>query len=140
MKRSRGSLRFGAALSLLALLLSPARGRTVSAVEAEIEAGTAIAQDPGLGRAYHVRAMWNRKIAGLSFLERTAARAVLGGVPKGASMDNAVSDFQKAIELEPGYVNHHLELGRTFLELDRKDDPRRDLEKPVPLPPTTTPR
>jgi tetratricopeptide (TPR) repeat protein len=245
MKRSRGSLSFGAALSLLVLLLSPARGRTVSAVEAEIEAGTAayaagsletarvaferavrldahsftalrwlaraesdlgedakgedqrklfanavvharaavlaapdsarghlelavalgrqalregprtrlalsreikaeadraIAQDPGLGRAYHVRAMWNRKIAGLSFLERTAARAVLGGVPKGASMDNAVSDFQKAIELEPGYVNHHLELGRTFLELNRKDDARRELGKAVALPATSSPR
>src|SRR2546427_520189 len=87
---------------------APARGpRTRLALSREIkaEADRAIAQDPGLGRAYHVRAMWNRKIAGLSLLERTAARAVLGGVPKGASMDNAVSDFQKAIELEPGYVN-----------------------------------
>ena len=136
---ARGHLELAVALGRQALREGP---RTRLALSREIKAETdrAIAQDPGLGRAYHVRAMWNRKIAGLSFLERTAARAVLGGVPRGASMENAVSDFQKAIELEPGYVNHHLELGRTYLELKRKDDARRELEKAVALPPTSSPR
>ena len=136
---ARGHLELAVALGRQALREGP---RTRLALSREIKAETdrAIAQDPGLGRAYHVRAMWNRKIAGLNFFERNIARAVLGGVPRGASMDNAVSDFQKAIELEPDYVNHHLELGRTFLELNRKADARRELERVVVLPPTSSPR
>jgi len=136
---ARGHLELAVALGRQALREGP---RTRLALSREIKAETdrAIAQDPDLGRAYHVRAMWNRKIAGLNFFERNIARAVLGGVPRGASMDNAVSDFQKAIELEPGYVNHHLELGRTFLELNRKADARRELERAVVLPPTSSPR
>ncbi len=105
--------------------------------EIKDEVDRAISLDPGIGRAYHVRAAWNRKIASLNFLERAAANTVLGGVPKGASMDNAVRDFQKAIELEPNYVNHRLELGRTYMDLKRWDDARRELEKAVSLPPTS---
>ena len=134
-----GHLELAVSLGRQALLEGP---RTRLALSREIKAETdrAIALDPGLGRAYHVRAMWNRKIAGLNFFERTTAHAVLGGVPKGASMDNAVADFQKAIELEPGYVNHHLELGRTYLEMNRKDDARREFQRAVSLPPTSSPR
>jgi tetratricopeptide (TPR) repeat protein len=87
-----------------------------------------------------VRALLNRKIASLNFLERAAANTVLGGVPKGASMQNAVGDLQKAIELEPRYVNHHLELGRTFLEIGRHAEARRELEQAIALPPTSNPR
>jgi len=108
--------------------------------EIKSEVDRAIALDPTIGRAYHVRAMWNRKIASLSFIEKAAANTVLGGVPKGASMENAVRDLQKAIEIEPGYVNHHLELGRTYMELRRWAEARRELDTANTLPPTSSPR
>lgn len=104
------------------------------------EVDRAIALDPGIGRAYHVRAVWNRKISSLNFFERAAANTVLGGVPKGASMDNAVRDFEHAIALEPAYVNHHLELGRTYIDLKRWPEARRELEKALALSPTSNPR
>jgi tetratricopeptide (TPR) repeat protein len=65
------------------------------------------------------------------------ANTVLGGVPKGATMDNAVADLLTAIDLEPNYVNHRLELGRTYAELKRFDLARTELEKAVALPPTS---
>ncbi len=108
--------------------------------EIKDEVDRAISIDPEIGRAYHVRAVWNRKIASLNFIERTAANTVLGGVPKGASMDNSVRDFQRAIALEPDYVNHRLELGRTYMELKRWDDARRELDKAVSLAPTSSAR
>jgi tetratricopeptide (TPR) repeat protein len=107
-------------------------------IKSEVDRG--IALDPGIGRAYHVRALWNRKLASLNFFERGLAKAVLGGVPKGASMDNAVRDLKKAIELEPNYVNHHLELGRTYLQLKDHDEARRELERAIALPPTSNAR
>ncbi|TMQ47548.1 MAG: hypothetical protein E6K73_13505 [Candidatus Eisenbacteria bacterium] len=108
--------------------------------EIKAEADRALGIDPNLARAYHVRAIWNRKVASLTAIERLAANAVLGGVPKGASMENAVRDLEKAVELEPGYVNHHLELGRTFMMLKRTAEARREMEKAAGLPPTSNPR
>lgn len=117
-----------------------AKTRLALSREIKSEVDRAIALDPTLGRAYHARALWNRKIASLNFLERAAANTVLGGVPKGASMENAVADLQKAIELEPRYVNHHLELGRTYHDMGRHEDARRELEQAVALPGTSNPR
>jgi hypothetical protein len=50
-----------------------------------------------------------------------------------------VADLQKAVELEPAYVNHRLELGRTFMELKRRAEARRELEHAVSLPSTGNP-
>jgi len=105
--------------------------------EIKSEVDRALAIDPGVGRAWHVLALWNVKVASLNAFERMAANAVLGGVPKGASMDNAEIAFHKAIALEPNYVNHHLEYGRLLHDLHRNPDARRELEKAVSLPPTS---
>ena len=107
-------------------------------IKSEVDRG--IALDPGIPRAYHVRALWNRKLATLNAVERAVANAVLGGVPKGASMENAVRDLQKAVTLEPENVNHHLELGRTYSMLKDRAGAIRELEKAIALPPTSGPR
>jgi tetratricopeptide (TPR) repeat protein len=134
-----GHVWLAVALGRQALREGP-KTRLSLAREVKSEVDRAIEIDPTIGRAYHVRAAWNRKIASLSTLERFAANSVLGGVPKGATMDNAVRDFEKAIELEPNYLNHHLELGRTYMDLHREDDARREFEKVLSLPPVSNPR
>ncbi|HTM57107.1 MAG TPA: hypothetical protein VL123_01700, partial [Candidatus Udaeobacter sp.] len=112
-----------AALGRQALGAGP-RAKLAMAREIKSEADRAIALDPRNARAYHVRGAWNRELASVSFVERTMARAI-GGVPKGASMDNAIADFEKAAVLEPDYVNHRLELGRTYHLVHRDADARR---------------
>ena len=134
-----GHLQLAAALGRQALKEGP-KTKLALAREIKSEVDRALQIDPRLGRAYHVRALWNREVASLNAFQRMAANAVLGGVPKGASMENAVSDLGKAIELEPAYVNHRLELGRTLLMLHRRDAARRELEKAVALSPTSHPR
>ena len=66
------------------------------------------------------------------------ANSILGGVPQGASNANAEQAFQKAIELEPDYVNHHLEYGRFLKDMKRPADARRELEKAIALPGTSS--
>ena len=106
--------------------------------EIKAEADRAIALDPRIGRAWHVIAAWNMKIADMNTMERMAANAVLGGVPKGASRENSERAFQKAIELEPDYVNHRVEYGRLLKDMKRPADARRELEKALSLPPTSS--
>ena len=98
----------------------------------------ALALDATQGLAWHVLAIWNLKVASLNVFERMAANAVLGGVPRGASYENAEQAFQKAVTLEPAYVNHHLEYGRLLRDLHRSEDARRELEKAIALPATSS--
>jgi tetratricopeptide (TPR) repeat protein len=116
------------------------RARLALAREIKSEADRALAIDPNLARAYHVRALWNRSLSTLNFFERAAANAVLGGVPKGASLENAIADLEKAVALEPEYVNHHLELARTYHIAHRDADARREVERALALSPTSSAR
>lgn len=115
------------------------RNRLAMAREIKSEVDRGIALDPTIGRAYLVLGLWNRDIARLGIFERTMAKAA-GGLPKGASAENAIHDLQKAIELEPGYVNHHLELGRTYMIFHDPSSARRELQRAVSLPPTSDAR
>lgn len=105
--------------------------------EIKAEVDRAIALDSNIGRAWHVAAMWNVKLASLNTFERMAANTVLGGVPAGASYENAEKAFQRAIALEPAYVNHRLEYARLLKAMHRDADARRELEKAVALAPTS---
>lgn len=116
------------------------RTRLALAREIKSEVDRAIELNPTLGRAYHVRAVWNRDIATLGVMGRTAARSMMGGVPKGASMEHAVRDFQRAIELEPNVVRHHLELARTYVKLKKKPEAIAEFERVIELPVTSSPR
>jgi tetratricopeptide (TPR) repeat protein len=113
------------------------RTRLALSREIKSEVDRALALDPSDSRAWHVLAMWNVKLASLNAFERMAANAVLGGVPKGASLENADAAFQKAIALDPSYVNHRLEYGRLLLQQHRDTDAKRELEKAISLPPTS---
>lgn len=104
------------------------------AKEVKLEADKARAMNPRSDRAYHVLARWNRAIAELSFFEKAAAKVIFGGVPEGASMNNAVTLFEKAIALNPDHANHRLELGRTDLDLGLKDKAREQLTRALECP------
>ncbi len=111
-----------------------AKAKLALSREIKSEVDRALQLDPGIGRAWHVLAMWNFKLSSLNMFERLGASA-MGGVPRGASFENAEKAFLKAIAIEPGYVNHHLEYGRMLKSQGRAADARRELEKAVSLPP-----
>lgn len=95
-------------------------------------ADRAIELDPNLPGAFHVRGRWNREVSDLGFFERAVVKTVYGGLPE-ASFEQAVRDFQRAIELE-NFRFHHLELARTYLKMDRPTDARAELNKVLELP------
>lgn len=130
-----GHLELAVALGRQALKEGP-KTQLSLAREIKSEVDRALAIDSGLGRGWHVLALWNRRLASLNLVERAVAKTILGGVPRGATMENAVADLRRAVELEPAYVNHRLELGRTYLQLKRREEAARELERAVSLPPS----
>jgi len=111
-----------------------AKERVRLSKEIKKEVDLAIKLDPSDDIAYHVLGRWNRKLANLSWIERGFANMFLGGVPEDASEENAAAAFKKAIEINPGYINHHLELGMTYEMMDMEEDAKAEYQKCLNLP------
>jgi tetratricopeptide (TPR) repeat protein len=86
----------------------------------KLHADAALALDPSDNYAYHVLGVWNYELAGLNPVLRGMARVIYGGLPD-ASYQDAEHDFQRAVELSPARVSHHVELGRTYVALGKKN-------------------
>jgi len=119
-ERSNGHLYLSIALGRVALDAG-AKQRIKMSKEIKKEADLAVKYNDQNDLAYHVLGRWNRKISNLSWIERGFADIFLGGVPDDASNEAAVENFKKAIEIMPGYINHHLELGITYEMMDNDD-------------------
>ncbi len=104
-------------------------------IRAEID--KAIAADPNNDVAYHALGLWQRRMAEIGGAQRFFGGMLYGSIPKG-SYEEAVKDLQKAIELNPNYTNHHLELGRTYLDQKKYDLAKQEFEKVLDLPITTS--
>lgn len=98
------------------------------------EADTTLELDPKEDFAYHVLGRWNYSVATLNGFMKLIAKYVYGGMPD-ASLEEAVRDFKKAIELAPERVIHHHELARAYVALGQMDDARAEWEKELTLRP-----
>ena len=53
-------------------------------------------------------------------------------------MPKSEKNLRKAIELHPEFANHHLELGRTLVALEKYDEAAGSFQKCIDLPKTTS--
>jgi len=130
---AKGHLRLSIAVGRVALDAG-AKERVRLSKEVKKEVDLAIKLDPNDDIAYHVLGRWHRKLANLSWIERGFANMFLGGVPEEASEENAAINFKKAIEINPGYINHHLELGMTYEMMDKEEEAKAEYQKCLDLP------
>lgn len=87
------------------------------------EALRAIQLNPRHDGAYHILGRWNAEIMRISGISRFVARNFLGAsVFKQASWKNAVTNMEKAVALDPGRIQHHLELARIYADRKREAD------------------
>lgn len=97
------------------------------------EAEKSISLDPGDDRAYYVIGAWNYEIADLKPFLRELAKMIYGDMPDG-SYERAVEDFKKAIALNPRRLASHVELGRTYLAMGKKEEAVAELKKGLNMP------
>ena len=100
-------------------LLASGKDKIASVNDIKAYADKAIRLDPSNFKAYHVLGKWNYEISNLNFLERTLAKLFYGDVPK-ASLQDAISNYEKARALNPGYVLNYLELAKAYYRNDDK--------------------
>lgn len=110
-----------------------ARIRQAKVIRAE--ALRTIGLNPRHDGAYHILGRWSAEIMRLSGLSRFFARNFLGaGIFKEASWKNAIANMQKAVELDPGRIYHHLELARIYADRKRPADAAAQLQVVESLP------
>jgi Tfp pilus assembly protein PilF len=100
----------------------------------KVEVDKALELDPNDDVAWHVLGRWHRKMATLGWIQRNFANIFLGGVPKEASVEKSAECFQKAIEIRPNHINHHLELAITYEKLDMKEKAAEEYNLVLQLP------
>jgi tetratricopeptide (TPR) repeat protein len=129
-----GHFALAAAVGLASLTMGQkARIRRAGVIRRE--ALRTIELNPRHDGAYHILGRWNAEIMRLSGLSRFFAKNFLGGGIFGqASWSRAIANMEKAVELDPGRIYHHLELAQIYLDRKRKADAETQLEAVRTLP------
>jgi tetratricopeptide (TPR) repeat protein len=104
-------------------------------IKAEID--KAIELDPANDLPYHALGRWHRRMAEIGGAKRFFGSLLYGSIPKG-SFEESEKNLKKAVEMKPDYVNHHLELGRTYVALGKIDLATEEFQKTIDLPKTTS--
>jgi tetratricopeptide (TPR) repeat protein len=84
--------------------------------------------DPKNDLGWHVLGRWHVVLAEVTGVRKALAQVVYGKMPT-ATNEAAVKCFEKAIELNPTRLMHYIELGRTYAQMDRKDEARKFINK-----------
>ncbi len=100
-------------------------------IRAEID--KAIELDGTNDVAFHALGRWHRRMAEIGGAKRFFGGIIYGSIPKG-SMAEAEQAFLKAIEIKPGYGNHHIELARTYMAMGKFDLAVPEYQKTIDLP------
>ena len=129
---SRTHTTLAASLGKLALFQGGKR-KVELAREVGREARRAAELDPQDFAPFTVLGVLERELATLNPLLRGFAGALFGGVPD-ASLERSAALLERAARLAPAYVAPHLELARTYVEMDREGEARVELEKAIALP------
>lgn len=129
-----GHFALAAAMGLL-VLDKGKKERIKSAAAIRREALRTIELNPRHDGAYHILGVWNAEIMRLSGLSRFFAKTFLGaGIFGQASWSRAIANMEKAVELDPGRIYHHLELARIYADRKRTADARTQLHLVDSLP------
>jgi tetratricopeptide (TPR) repeat protein len=132
-KEARPHATLAAALGRLALFEGGKR-KVELAREVRSEAELAARLDPSDFAAFVVLGILELELATLNPFLKAFARTFFGRLPE-ASEEGSAAHLERAVRLGPEYITPRVELARTYLELDREADARRELEESLELPP-----
>ena len=114
-------------------VLSGTREKVRYSRELRAEAERALTLDPGYAWAHHILGRWHHEVAELGGTARLVVKLFYGGLP-GASHAEAVRHLERAVELEPAQLKHHLELGLALAGAGQPGPARAALERGLAMP------
>ncbi len=97
------------------------------------KAEQALALDDNYDWAHHVLGRWHYEVASLGTATRFFVNLIYGGLPD-ASPASAIRHLERAVDLAPDTLAHHLELGFAYLAAGRSREAREAFERGLALP------
>lgn len=97
------------------------------------DAERALRLDPNYAWAHHVLGRWHYEVAGLNGVARFLAGLLYGGIPP-ASFAEGVAHLQRATELDPGELNHWIDLGFAYRAAGRLAEARAAWDRGLAMP------
>jgi tetratricopeptide (TPR) repeat protein len=101
--------------------------------ELQREAERAIELNARDDAAYSILGSFYRALGNVGWLGRALASLFVGSVPPGGYAE-AESALKNAIAIAPDIMRHHFELGILYIDMGRKEEARKALEKCATLP------
>jgi len=98
-------------------LCSDNRTKVRLAHDARLEARRALDCEPSNDIAHHLMGRWHYEMAGVNCVVRGLVRMMYGTALQPGSHREAAEWFERAVELRPDRLIHHVELGRCMLQL-----------------------
>lgn len=131
-----GHFYLSASLGMYALMLGK-KDQINMSKEIKTAIDKAIQLDPNNDLAYHALGRWQRRMAEIGGAQRLFGSIIFGSIPKG-SFEASETALKKAVELKPDYINHRLELGRTYVSLKKYDLAAQEFQKCLDLSPASS--
>jgi tetratricopeptide (TPR) repeat protein len=129
--RGEGHTWLAGALGYIALGAATERKLALSR-ELQHEAERAVELNPEDDAAWSILGSFYRALGNVGWLQRALASLFAGSVPRGG-YDEAESALKKAIAIAPDIMRHQYELGILYIDMGRKEEARRALEKGATL-------
>ncbi len=98
-------------------LISGARERVAASRAIKKHVDKALEFDENHAGAWHVLGRWHFKVANLSWVERTAANTLFGGIPGDATNQKAADAIQKAIDFNDNNILYYFDLAKVYEEM-----------------------
>ena len=102
--------------------------------EIKAEAERTLELNPQHDGAMHIIGRWHYELGTLSWVLKSFAKLIYGGLPPDGGIESAVFWLKKAVAAAPAVPMHHLWLGKALVELKRYDEARAHLEMCLSLP------
>jgi sterol desaturase/sphingolipid hydroxylase (fatty acid hydroxylase superfamily) len=134
-KNTEAHLCYILALGILSEMADGPREKLENARIIRKEADLILSLDPNYAPAYYILGKWHHALASLNGVERMFCNMFFGGVPEGASMDEAVRCYEKAIQLWPDYILFHYSKAMSLHWLGEHKKSAVALEKALTLSP-----
>ena len=95
----------------------------------------AVEIDPGEDIGHHLLGRWHRQMTNIGWLTKAFSKVFVVSTPP-ATFENAVDHFTRAISINPNYISHYLELGKTYVFLEKWAQAGEAFNKAVEMPVT----
>ena len=129
---SKGHVMLALAIEKTALT-ETGQARIKALNQSRLAAEKALEINPNESVGYAILGRWNLEMANTAWLTKTFSKLFVVSIPP-ASYEKAAEQFSKAINISPACLSYYLEIGKTYVLLEKWSEAGEAFQKIVDLP------